>query len=124
MDQSYKELRDDWYAMLSALGFKDIEDVDSPREMLNHWDSFWFRSNFTATEFQEKQQYFEMTVAFLHCHTFNSADEEQVWMLHSDGYSYIEIAERLRTEENKMNKDKVNKIISKLSRAMRGFGGG
>ncbi len=122
MDPSYKELRDEWYEILSAQGFIDIEDVNSPREMLKNWDASWFISNFTADEFYEKQQYFQMTVAFLHCHQFSSSLEEQVWMLHSEGCSYPQIVTRLRTDENKVNKDSVNKIIARLSKAMRGFG--
>lgn len=110
-----KALQDEWDAKLKASGFEDIEDRDSPREMLKSWHSTIFINKFDSARFAAKQKYFEMVTHFLNAHTFTSDLEHQVWLLHSEGKSLREIAR----ETGKVSKDGALKIIRKLLIEMR-----
>lgn len=116
MSQDFKKLKAKWYRKLKKSGFEDIEDIDSPKEFLIKWHSKCFQSHNTPEEFKERVKYFEQRTYFATAYTFSSPLEERVWCLHSDGYTYREIAKMTDS-----NKDKVNKIIKALTKVMRGY---
>lgn len=110
-----KTLQDEWYARLKAEGFNDIEDTNSPRQMLKSWHSTLFIHRFDKERFNARQQYFEMATHFLHSFKFASALERHIWELHADGKSLREIAKTT----TQVSKDGALKMIKKLQRAMR-----
>lgn len=114
MDQAYKALRDEWYAKLKQSGFDDIEDVNSPREMLKQWHSIWFHTTSDPLHFKCKHRYFRMAEQFLNNFRFRSHIEKKIWSLHVEGLSLREIG-----SEVGLNKDKVNKIVLRFKKTMR-----
>lgn len=116
MDQSLKALKTKWYRKLKDSGFEDIEDTESKNEFLVAWHGSYFSRLYTIQEYQERQEYFQQTVFFSKSYSFKTKLEERVWCLHSEGFSYREIAEKTKSQ-----KDKVGKIVRMLIKKMRGF---
>lgn len=110
-----KSLVTEWDQRLKESGFQDIEDRDSPREMLKSWHSTLFIHRYDKERFSARQQYFELATQFLNAHEFNSDLEREVWFLHSEGKSLREIA----NETGKVSKDGALKIIKSLRKAMK-----
>src|SRR5690242_16509010 len=109
MDPAYKALRDKWYDLLALTGFDDIEDTNSPRQMLKCWDSLWFQSEYTPQEFLERQKHYQMSENFLLTYQFKSDFEREVWTLYANGLTGREIARTIEA-----NKDRVNQTIRHL----------
>lgn len=105
----------EWDQKLRESGFIDIEDRDSPREMLKSWHSTLFIHRFDQERFSARQQYFELVTQFLHSYEFDSELEREIWFLHSEGKSLREIAKIT----GQVSKDGALKIIRKLLRAMK-----
>lgn len=116
MDRPQKHLRDYWYGKLKEAGFKDIEDVNSPREFLVDWHSQHFVIKYTSQEFFEKQRYFQMTREFLQTYKFKNKREKIIWSLHTEGKSLREISQFVA-----LKKDRINQIINELIEIMRGL---
>lgn len=114
MNQEYKRLKDKWYKKLKASGFEDIEDTESPREMLKSWHSTWFFTHSDPLHFKSKHRYFHMCEQFLNFYAFDSHEEKEIWVLHSEGFSVREIA-----KEVGVCKTKVNEIVVWLQKIMR-----
>lgn len=112
----FKQLKLKWYRKLKDSGFNDIEDTESPKEVLKLWDSVQFRRERTIKTFREKHRYYQMTTYFATSHTFSSKFEERVWCMHSEGFPCREIAKKLKS-----NKDTVHKVIKTLIKIMRGY---
>lgn len=112
--QDLKRLKDKWYKKLEATGFEDIEDVNSPREMLKRWDSTWFFNNCDELQFKTRHRYFIMATHFLNSHDFESRFERRIWSLHCEGFSCREIASVVDS-----SKTTVNDIIVFLKKIMR-----
>ena len=111
-------------------GFKDIEDLNSPLEMLKTWDSMYFIDG--AESFSEVEEYYQIARELLITHDFDSSLEKIVWEYHSEGMSVraIELKlieskayawEALALGKNlksvaKLNKDAINVIIQRLQK--------
>ncbi len=115
MDRPSRLLRDRWYKKLKEEGFREIEDVNSNKEFLIDWHSQFFQFKYTPQEFLEKQRYFQMTRDFLYMHKFKSKRDKQIWFLHSEGLSCMEIANKIS-----LSKPRVHQIVFQLIRLMRG----
>lgn len=102
-----------WYQRLKDDGFKDIETFQG---FLKDWPAQRIRRDFTPEKIQEKQEYFRAASELYWEHTFDSSLEKKIWQLHCEGNSYREIAYTLKTPENKVNKDNVQIVITKLSK--------
>lgn len=127
----YKKLRDKWYLKLKKSGFTDIEDVNSPKEMLLSWDSFrfikssskeskhnkWFVDEGGSVTLKHKaiETYFQNAAWFLENHTFDTSLDKRAWKLHADGLSLQEIAKKLD-----IKKSRAFVIIKKLKEALNG----
>lgn len=107
----YKALRDKWYAKLAKTGFEDIEDVNSPRQMLKAWHSSDIPRKARSGGFIAIQDYYSRATEFLNNYIFESKFELKVWTLHADGQSLREIAKQC-----KCGKDKVRTIVLKLQK--------
>lgn len=136
MDNKYKKLRDQWYKKIAKTGFKDIEDIGSPREMLKRWDSTWFRNrpgsrsstkkyteqsklpsidgeNPSVQKFNAIQEYYYKAEHFLNAFEFKSKKEKKYWDMHVKGLSAHEISRRC-----KASRKVVGSIINDLKKVM------
>lgn len=127
----YKKLRDKWYLKLKKSGFVDIEDVNSPKEMLLSWDSYrfikssskeskhnkWFVDEGGSVTLKHKaiETYFQNAAWFLENHIFDTSLDKRAWKLHADGFSLQEIAKKLD-----IKKSRAFVIIKKLKEALNG----
>lgn len=91
---AFKTLQSEWASKLKASGFKDAENADS--KALKSWHSFHFRKNYTATEFEAKESYFQRANEILNSRTFDSYLERKIWKQHSEGDSNAKIYDELR----------------------------
>lgn len=107
------QLKQFWYQKLKESGFKDIETFHG---YIKDWPSQRIQRDFTIDKIQEKQSYFRMASQLYWEHSFESALEKKIWELHCEGLSYREIAEALRTHKNKLNKDNIQIVITKLAK--------
>ncbi len=114
MDQETKRLRNKWYQKLKNQGFEDIEDVDSPREMLKCWHSRYFLLRYSPAIISETQEYYQMAQDFYDVFQFKDHTEKEIWLYHIDGHSAYEIARRIEKSH-----DVVNRIVRKLEGLMR-----
>lgn len=112
MKSDFKKLQAKWYKKLKSSGFHDIEEPDSPREMLKQWALELARPS-NALKFQEKRDYFLKATHFLNDYKFKSLKERKVWELHSDGLSLMQTAKKVR-----LSKSWVGTIVLKLQRIM------
>lgn len=120
MDQkTLREQQRIWDKKLKESGFEDIEDRNSPREMLKSWHSWTFIHHYNAETFAARQQYYELASHFLNGHKFESATEREVWRLHSEGDSLRKIANEISKQGTAMSKDGALKIIRSLLKAMK-----
>lgn len=115
MSSEFKKLQAKWYKKLKASGFEDIEEQDSPQEMLKQWHSLYFLSRYEVSEFQAKQRYFELASQFLHTHVFETSYEKAIWRDYSKGLSARAIARHLEVRS-----EKINRVIKRLERIMLG----
>ena len=111
-DDDLIELRKYWYDKLKKNGFKDIETIHGT---IKDWPAARLRRDYTPERFKEKQTYYQIASQVTWEYCFESPLEKQIWELHSDGYSLRDISKKIRTDQNKMNKDKIKKIIGKIS---------
>lgn len=88
----FKKLQKKWYDKLAKSGFQEIEDTNSPREMLKQWHNNYFRNKNRQLTFKEKETYFKNATWFLHSHVFETSLEKRIWEAHSDGLSLSETA--------------------------------
>lgn len=102
-----------WYKKLKDTGFKDIETFSG---YIKDWPSQRIQRDFSPEKIQERQEYFRAASQLYWEHEFDSVLEKSIWQLHCEGKSYREISETLRNSRNKLNKDKVQITISKLSK--------
>lgn len=109
-----KALRDEWYKKLKEQGFEDIEDINSPREMLKTWHSRDFARRFNEDRFSAKQEYFLAAVHLLERFKFETALDKEIWTLHADGKSLREIA----AITQRVSKDGALKVIRRIQKYM------
>lgn len=114
----FKKLQAKWYRKLGKNGFKDIENTESPQEMLHEWASRFFHNSFNQTKFTARREYYYRAEQFLYSHSFESALDLYIWESHASGKSLREIAEEIKKRKIKMNKDTINKIIHVLRKIM------
>lgn len=94
--KQFKKLNKVWAKKLKKSGFEDIEEFDSPRELLKSYDDFYFVKRATAGTFDDTQRYYELVRQMLHTHEFDSKRERSVWTMHSEGIDLISISKKLR----------------------------
>lgn len=137
MSKEFKALRDKWYRKLAKSGFKEIEDVNSPNEMLKRWDSTWFMGRTSArpggkdytetksinspyakasdsgAKFRQIQEYYYLAEHFLGEYQFAKVVHKRYWDMHSKGLSNREIA--IKT---KHSRKLINTVIKELKGIM------
>lgn len=114
-----KELIRFWYQRLREEGFEDIEDTDSPRQLLKEWHSTKFLDHADGVRSSARQKYYEMATHFLHAHQFESEMEYTIWEMHSNGLSLRKIAKEVSSQKRTFSKDEVAKIIKTIRGKMR-----
>lgn len=116
--KQFKELRAHWYQRLEESGFEDIEDLDSPLELLKTWHSNIFRKRHSIEDFVATQEYYAVATSFFYNHDLTPLQRE-IWQLHCDGLPFRKIAETLNERGFKTNKDTVNACVAGLSALVR-----
>lgn len=114
--KEFVSLHDEWMGKLKESGFEEIEDLSSQDERLRQWDSVYFIARHTEETFKNRQEYFERCRALAHIFQFSCWLERAVWEQHSEGLSLREIVRKLRTKENKLNKDKAAGFIRRIKK--------
>lgn len=117
--KTLRNLQREWDKKLKDSGFKDIEDRESPREMLKSWHSTMFVHRFDEGRFTARQKYYELATQFLTSHNFQSEVDREVWRLHTEGESLRKIAMELTAQGTTMSKDGAMKIVRTLLRVMK-----
>lgn len=117
----FKTLQKHWYKKLKEVGFEDIEDTNSPREYLKTWHSTYFIHRYTKETFEAKAEYYRMACHFLYEYDFENNLDRIIWELHSDGKSFRDISIHLKKNKIHANKDKINKIVTKLVEIMKTY---
>lgn len=107
--KTLQQLKTIWYDKLAKSGFEDIEERNSPRQMLKRWHAADFRKRSTPETYIAKRDYFQQATEFLNWYEFSGPRERKIWELHSEGATIREIAKKVR-----LKKDKVHRIIKKL----------
>lgn len=102
--KAFLKLKKTWYKKLEKSGFDEIEDVDSPKEMLKSWHSYKFNPNSSWLDQQiaAKRTYFENAAWFLDNHCFDTSLEKRIWACHAEGLSYRETAQKLKIKEGRI----------------------
>ena len=104
--QTLKQLQTIWYKKLAKEGFVDIEEPNSPLEMLKRWDGnyFWHRAQWRgANTILAQRDYYHQCYQFQFAHTFKSKLEQSAWALYADGYPKAQIAKQLKVPLSKIN---------------------
>jgi hypothetical protein len=129
--KGFKELHRAWMKKLKDEGFNDIEDLNSPLELLKTWDSTYFIDG--PEDFAGTEEYYQVAQELLNSHDFDSELERKIWELHSNGLSVrsIEIrlietkiyvweafadGKKIKESNNKYNKDLINIVIQRLQK--------
>lgn len=110
--REFRKLQKYYYDKLREGGFEDIEETDSPKEMLKTWHSSYFQYRHGSSEFREITQYFTAARSVLNDYTFSTDTEKAIWELHAEGFSLRKISEALG-----INKDVVHKCIKMIRRS-------
>lgn len=112
---SYQEERDIWYQKLSD---SDFEDIEEDEYNLKFYTAAWFKAQFKkhGHSWQTKASYYQMASSFLEEYKFANSIEQTIWMYHSEGISYRDIAKLLNKlkESTAWNKVNVNHVVKKL----------
>lgn len=118
----YKEQKKIWYDRLKWEGFNDIEDTNSPKELLKTWHSTYFtkKDRLTPETFESKRQYYQMAEEFLNTNNFTFRLEYLAWKLHAEGLSIVEIVKEAKRQEIDTYKDEVHKMLQRLKKIMLG----
>lgn len=97
--KEFKKLKNEFYEKLKEeLGFEDIEETDSPKELLKSWHGSYFTARHEAEEFNEIAQYYNAADSILNNYEFESPVEKAIWEKHSLGLSIRKIAGELRVK--------------------------
>lgn len=113
--QTYKELRDHWYAILAETGFEEAEDVNSPNEYMITWHSTDFRFK-DPDAFLARRIYYEWATDVLNWFKFDNERDKKVWTLYADGLTYRQIAAQL---DYKIKKSTVQLDVKRLEQQIR-----
>lgn len=107
MRKPSKKLIETWDKKLAKAGHVEIEDRDTG--MLKTWSDHYFRRRYSPEAFAAKQRYYELCTDWLNDGFFDTGTEKEIWDMHSNGLTLVEIAAKV-----KMSKTKVNEIIFKI----------
>lgn len=103
-----------WNTKLDA-----IEDnIEQASGGLKHWASSDFVYKYNATTFQAKEEYYRLATQFTFMHEFDNKLERLVWEAHAEGKSMRDIATALKKKRYKVDKNKVNEVIKRISDEM------
>lgn len=107
--KKFKCLQAKWYDALRNDGFKDAEK----NEYLINWDSQYFMSHYSPTNYEAKESYYRYAGFFLNEYKFKNRRDKIVWEYHSMGIPIRDIAVTL-----KVKKWIIEKIIKELKQIM------
>jgi hypothetical protein len=107
----FRTLNKKWHDKLESLGFYDMEEFDSPMELMKTHENERFRIKFTGDEFIARQRYYELAGQLLHSYKFESESDRQIWKLHSEG-----VSERAIAREYGFKHQKVKNLVSSLKK--------
>lgn len=96
--KDFKKLQSEYYGKLKESGFEDIEEIDSPRELLKSWHDSYFTARHDAEEFSEVAQYYNAADSILNNYDFESPIDKAIWEKHSVGLSIRKIANELEVK--------------------------
>lgn len=90
--KEFKTLQKEFYDKLADSGFEDIEETDSPKELLTAWHGSYFTARHDPEDFKEIAQYYNSADSILNNYEFSNEVDKQIWERHSKGLSIRRIA--------------------------------
>lgn len=114
----FKALQQEWYLKLKESGFEDIEDTNSPREMLKSWHNYIFR-DINKIEADAKAYYFEIATQILHTYKFRTMADKILWENHALGLSIREISAAMRDTPTPMHRSSVFRALKRIIKTMK-----
>lgn len=129
MPKSLKEVQDEYYAILKARGFKDIEDPDSPDRPLIEWHNHKFSSEKAIYKIEVRKEYQQLIDDFTNSKDFDdicvvmtdhgncslsSGDIKEIW----DFSSQQGWTERKIAEYKKKSKTCIHGVLERLRKWM------
>ena len=112
--KKFKAINKKWHKILEKTGFKDIEEFDSPLELLKNWDDVIFVKRYNNGTFLDKQRHYELAGQLLHTYKFDTELERNIWDNHCQG-----IGERIISKKLKCTEWAVKKAIQKIRQAIK-----
>lgn len=109
----FKALQAEWDKKLEDSGFVDIENREHGSLKSYHSMTFFNSSNRHQVRQQNKQEYYRQAGQFLYSHTFETADEYNLWKLHCEGETF----HTYRSPKVRCTRTTYN-IISRLAKIM------
>lgn len=116
--QQLKALQREWYDKLKETGFDDIEDTNSPREMLKTWHSRCFL-NKNEVETSAKAEYYTNAQQVLYSYKFRTMADQMLWEYHANGLSIREIAAATRDSPAPMHRSSVFRALKRIIKALK-----
>lgn len=116
--QKLKRLTAQWYKKLADSGFVEIEDVNSPNEMLKRWTSE-ISTRHTAQTLQDRQDYYLRASHLLESEHWPNPVDKQIWALFCEGHSTRTIYEMINVRRKKRSTRIGSVYINKLIRAIK-----
>lgn len=112
----------EWYALLPANGFTDIENRNG--DLIDHKTTLDFISRkdaHTAIQFEAKQSYYQWARTKLNDGKFRSDRDKFIWECHTEGLSTREISPIVGLQQSWLVR-KINKIKSHLTTQLDAIG--
>lgn len=98
----FKKLQREWYDKAEEDGsFKDIEEFDSPDELLKSWALFYKKVD--PKTFIARQKYYQRAQEIYNEHVFKSDIHKEIWGLHSQGFTIRQIVEKINKKDYRRN---------------------
>ena len=109
-----KTLQREWYQRLKEDGFADIEDTNSPREMLKCWHSVKWKYVCRVKK-EHVQNYYAKASALIHTHEFESEMHKKIWEYHCQGLSSRKIENLIDKSEKPWKRAYIQTIINLIA---------
>jgi hypothetical protein len=92
----FMKLNEKWAKKLEKDGFEDIEEFNSPKELLKSWHNMRFAAKNNPDMLNETRDYYLAATNLLNTFTFKNNRDRKIWTMHSEGITERRIAEKLR----------------------------
>jgi hypothetical protein len=100
----FMKLNEKWNKKLEKAGFEDIEEFNSPKELLKAWHNTRFAAKYTLNMFDETREYYLAAANLLNTFTFKNHRDRKIWTMHSEGIPERHIAQKLNITDWRVRK--------------------